>query len=69
MPPRKEASSSAAKRVVLEVLASLPDDCSLQDVADALQERLDRRGGRDRDLARLEEHDEVMRQARKYLDW
>ena len=58
----------SAKQVVLEVLESLPDDCSLRDVAYALQVRCAATDERDADAGRLEEHDEVMRQARMYLE-
>jgi predicted transcriptional regulator len=60
----------SAKQVVLEILESLPDDCSLEDVAAALDLRHGAaQGARDADRGRLEEHHEVMRQARMYLEW
>jgi hypothetical protein len=58
----------SAKQVVLEILESLPDDCSLQDVAYALRVRGAATDEGDGDAGRLEEHDEVMRQARMYLE-
>ena len=59
----------STKRIVLEVLASLPDDCSLQDVADRLRSRQGVEAfARDAEERRLDHLDEVMRQARMYLE-
>ena len=58
-----------AKQIVLEVLESLPDDCSLEDVAYQLYVRQSvAEGEGDADAGRLVPHDEVMREARKCLE-
>ena len=60
---------ATAKQIVLEVLESLPDDCSLEDVAYQLYVRQSvEEGERDADAGRLVPHDEVMREARKCLE-
>ena len=60
---------ATAKQIVLEVLESLPDDCSLEDVAYQLYVRQSvEEGERDADAGRLAPHDEVMREARKCLE-
>lgn len=62
-------NSMSAKEVVRQVLESLPDDCSLLDIA----QRLYAREGiaaqeRDAEARRLDDLREVMRQARMYLE-
>jgi predicted transcriptional regulator len=60
---------ATAKQVVREVLESLPDDCSLEDVAYQLYVRQNvEEGERDADAGRLVPNDEVMREARKCLE-
>lgn len=60
---------ATAKQIVLEVLESLPDDCSLEDVVYQLYVRQSVEvGERDADAGRLVPHDEVMREARKCLE-
>jgi hypothetical protein len=59
----------SAKEVVRQVLESLPDDCSLLDIA----QRLYAREGvaapeRDPEARRLDDLREVLRQARMYLE-
>jgi predicted transcriptional regulator len=59
---------ATAKQVVLEVLESLPDDCSLEDVAYQLYVRQSvEEGERDAGAGRLVPHEQVMREARKCL--
>ena len=60
---------ATAKQIVLEVLESLPDDCSLEDVAYQLYVRQSvEEGERDADAGSLAPHDDVMREARKCLE-
>lgn len=60
---------ASVKQIVLEVLDTLPDDCSLQDVADRLHARHGAEDAeRDAEDGRLDDLDEVMRQARMYLE-
>jgi len=52
-----------------QVLESLPDDCSLEDIAYQLYVRQSvEEGERDADAGRLVPHDDVMREARKCLE-
>jgi len=58
-----------AKQVVRDVLDSLPDDCSLEDVQYALYVRhriLE--GERSANAGELVAHDQVMREAREWLE-
>jgi len=59
---------ASAKEIVREILESLPDDCSVEDVVQELYAG-QRAGEGDRDIddRRLAVHGEVMRQARRYL--
>lgn len=59
---------ASAKQVVIQVLESLPDDCSLEDVQYELYLRLKvAEGERAADLGETVPHDEVMREAREWL--
>ena len=59
---------ATAKQIVREVLESLPDDCSLENVVyrlfvlQSVEE-----GERDADAGRLAPHDEVMQEVRAFL--
>jgi len=60
---------ATAKQIVLDVLGSLPDDCSLEDVAYLIYVGQALAGAEnDADAGRLVPHDEVMREARKCLE-
>lgn len=60
-------STASAKQFVLELLETLPDDCSLRDIARRLYARDGvEEGVRDGEERRLDDLDEVMRQARMY---
>jgi predicted transcriptional regulator len=60
---------ATAKQVVLDLLESLPDDCSLEDITYELYVRQAiAQGEREADTGRLVPHDEVLRQARKCLE-
>ncbi len=59
---------ATAKQLVLDLLESLPDDCSLEDITYELYVRQSiAQGDQDAEAGRLVSHDEVMRQARKCL--
>jgi hypothetical protein len=56
------------KQLVLEVLESLPDDCSLEDVQYELYVRQRIAAGeQDADQGKTTPHDQVMREAREWL--
>lgn len=58
-----------AKQIVLDVLETLPDDCSLEDVTYQLYVRHSlAEGEKDAEAGRLVPHDDVMREARKCLE-
>jgi predicted transcriptional regulator len=60
---------ATAKQLVLDLLESLPDDCSLEDITYELYVRQAiAQGEQEADTGRLVPHDEVMRQARKCLE-
>ena len=59
---------ASAKQVVIQVLESLPDDCSLEDVQYELYVRQKvAEGERAADRGETVPHDEVMREAREWL--
>ena len=59
---------ATAKQVVLEVLQSLPDDCSLEDVQYELYVRQKiAEGEQAADEGKLVPHEQVMREAREWL--
>ena len=59
---------ASAKQVVIQVLESLPDDCSLEDVQYELYLRQKvAEGEHAADLGETVPHDEVMREAREWL--
>ena len=63
-----EAPMASAKQVVIQVLKSLPDDCSLEDVQYELYVRQKvAEGERAADRGETVPHDEVMREAREWL--
>jgi hypothetical protein len=57
-----------AKQLVLEVLASLPDDCSLEDVQYELyvRQRI-AEGEQAADQRKMKPHDQVLREAREWF--
>jgi predicted transcriptional regulator len=59
---------ASAKKVVIQVLESLPDDCSLEDVQYELyvRQKLEE-GERAADMGQTVPHDEVIREAREWL--
>jgi predicted transcriptional regulator len=59
---------AGAKQVVRDVLESLPEDCSLEDIQFALYVRQRvLEGERSADAGELVAHEEVMREAREWL--
>lgn len=59
---------ATAKRFVLDVLQSLPDDCSVEDIQYEIYVRQRVvEGERAADDGRVVPHDEVMREAREWL--
>jgi len=60
---------ASAKQLVLEVLESLPNDCSLEDVQYELYARQKvAEGERAADAGQVVPHEDVMREAREWLD-
>jgi predicted transcriptional regulator len=60
---------ASAKQLVLEVLDSLPDDCSLEDVQYELYVRQKvAEGEHAADAGQVVPHEDVMREAREWLD-
>jgi hypothetical protein len=65
---RYDLDMTSAKKLVIEVLQSLPDDCSLEDVQYELYVRQKIvEGERAADEGKLVPHEEVMREARAWL--
>ena len=59
---------ASAKNLVIEVLQSLPDDCSIEDVQYELYVRQKiAEGEKAADEGKLVPHEEVMREAREWL--
>jgi predicted transcriptional regulator len=59
---------ASAKKLVIEVLQSLPDDCSIEDVQYELYVRQKiAEGEKAADEGKLVPHEEVMREAREWL--
>ena len=60
---------ASAKQLVLDVLESLPDDCSLEDVQYELYVRQKvAEGEQAADAGQVVPHEDVMREAREWLD-
>ncbi len=60
---------ATAKQVALEVLSSLPEDTSLEEISYRLYVRAAvEEGMRDVESGRTVPHDQVMREARKWLN-
>jgi len=59
---------ASVKELVIELLQSLPDDCSIEDVQYELYVRQKiAEGGKAAEEGKLVRHEEVMREAREWL--
>ena len=66
--PVRESEMSSAKQLVLEVLESLPDDCTVEDVQYQLYVRQKVAEGEQAARAgKVVPHEQVMREAREWL--
>ena len=64
----RETIMASAKRFVLEIIQSLPDDCSVEDIQYEIYVRQRvAEGERAADEGKVVSHDQAMREAREWL--